>query len=42
MATIRELEQRHFQRVGLLIAFGGSSLIWAILLMLILLFTDNV
>ena len=39
MATIRELEQEQeqFQMVGFLIAFGGSSLIWAIILMLILL-----
>jgi hypothetical protein len=37
MATIRELEKAHFQMVGFFIAFGGGSLIWAIILMLILL-----
>jgi hypothetical protein len=37
IATIRKVEQEHFQRVGYLIAFGGGSLIWATLLMLILL-----
>ncbi len=35
--TLKHLEQEHFQRVGFLIAFGGSSLIWAVLLMLTLL-----
>jgi len=36
MTTIRQLQQGHFQRVGFLIAFGGSSFIWMIILMLIL------
>jgi hypothetical protein len=37
MATRTELERAHFQKVGFLIAFGGSTLIWAIILMLMLL-----
>jgi hypothetical protein len=36
MATKRDLEKEHFNRVGLMIVFGGSALIWAILLALIL------
>jgi hypothetical protein len=36
MATKHELEQEHFQRVGLLVVFGGGALIWTILLMLII------
>jgi hypothetical protein len=45
MATIRQLEQDHFRqleqdhfrRVGFLVAFCGSSFIWATLLVLALL-----
>ena len=35
MATKRDLEKERFNRVGLLIVFGGSALIWTILLALI-------